>query len=361
MTTSFGKTPDGRETRLHTLQTPRGFRADIADYGGTIVRLFAPDRHGQFADVVLGCDRVEDYVAHPTFFGCIVGRVANRIAHGRFSLDGKTYRLATNNTPGGIPCHLHGGLKGFDSVIWRAEPLTTAPGPALRLQYRSVDGEEGYPGNLDVTVIYTLSEENALRIDYTATTDQATPINLTNHSFFNLAGEGAGSVLDHLLTLNARRYTPANAGLIPTGEVAPLAGTPLDFTNPHAIGERIDAPHEQLRLAGGYDQNFVIDRSDDSSALSASNELVPAATVWEPQSGRLLEVLTTEPGVQLYTGNFLDGTFAGKLGHVYPHRHGFCLETQHFPDSPNQPAFPSTILRPGAVFRSTTVYRFSAR
>lgn len=360
MTTSFGTTPDGRETRLHRLENARGLRAEITDYGGTLVRLFAPDRNGRLADVVLGFDRVEDYVASSSFFGCIVGRFANRIAHGRFSLDGHSYRLATNNSPGGLPCHLHGGVRGFDRAVWRAESLPTAAGPALRLHYRSAEGEEGYPGNLDVSVTYTLSE-HALRLDYVATTDRATPVNLTNHTFFNLAGEGAGSVLDHVLTLPARSYTPVNAGLIPTGEIAAVAGTPFDFTAPHAIGERIDAPHEQLRLAGGYDHNFVIDRTGDSPAPRSSPGLVPAATVWEPSSGRVLEVLTTEPGVQFYTGNFLDGSFAGKRGHVYQHRHGFCLETQHFPDSPNQPAFPSTIVRPGIDYRSQTVFRFGVQ
>jgi aldose 1-epimerase len=352
MTLSFGKTPDGRSARLFTLENSAGLRADISDYGGTIVRLFAPDRRGRLADVVLGFDRVEDYVAHSPFFGCLVGRVGNRIAHGRFTLNGRTHTLAINNTPGGLPCHLHGGLKGFDKAIWAAEPLNTAEGPALRLRYRSADGEEGYPGNLDTTVTYTLTAD-ALRLDYHAVTDQPTPVNLTNHTYFNLAGDGAGPILDHVLRLHAGRYTPTNAGLIPTGEVAPVAGTPLDFTAPHAIGERIAAPHEQLRFAGGYDQNFVIDRRDGS--------LVPAATAWEHTSGRVLEVLTTEPGMQFYTGNFLDGSFAGKLGRVYGHRHGFCLETQHFPDSPNQANFPSVILAPGAEYRSTTAFRFSVR
>lgn len=360
MTTSFGLTPDGRDCRLYTLENAAGLRADISDYGGTIVRLLAPDRSGRLADVVLGFDRAEGYVAHTSYFGCLVGRVANRIAGSKFSLDGRTFTLATNNTPAGIPCQLHGGLRGFDRALWRAEPLTTSAGPALRLHYRSVDGEEGYPGNLDVTVTYTLAG-SALHLDYVATTDQPTPVNLTNHTYFNLAGEGSGSVLDHVLTLHARRYTPANAGMIPTGEIAPVAGTPFDFTTPHALGERIAAPHPQLQLGAGYDHNFVIDRDGAAPAAGTPSEPVPAATVWEPRSGRLLEVLTTEPGVQLYTGNFLDGSLQGKGGEAYQHRHGFCLETQHFPDSPNQPTFPSVILRPGAVFQSTTVFRFSAR
>jgi aldose 1-epimerase len=353
MTKSFGRIPDGREAHLFTLQNASGLRADISDYGGTVVRLLTPDRQGQFADVVLGFDAVADYVKHSPYFGCIIGRFGNRIAGGRFSLEGQPYTLARNNSPGGVACHLHGGLRGFDKVMWRAEPFDAETGPALRLQYRSADGEEGFPGNLDVTVTYTLTRKNALRIDYLATTDRPTPVNLTNHTYFNLAGEGAGDVLGHVLTLNASRFTPVDAGLIPTGELALVDGTPFDFTAPHTIGERIEFPHEQLRLAGGYDHNFVLDHGGGT--------LAAAATVLEPQSGRLVEVLTTEPGVQFYSGNFLRGAFAGKHGHVYQRRHGLCLETQHFPDSPNQPSFPSTVLRPGDTLRSTTEYRFDAR
>lgn len=350
---SFGHAPGGHEARLYVLENANGFRAEITDYGGAIVRLFARDRKGQPGDVVLGFDRVEDYVAHSPYFGCIVGRVGNRIAHGRFTLDGQTYTLATNNEPGGIPCHLHGGRRAFDKVMWAAEPFRAPNGPALRLHYCSPDGEEGYPGNLDVTVIYTLESNDGIRIDYTAVTDQATPVNLTNHSYFNLAGEGAETILGHVVTLNASAYTPVNAGLIPRGELAPVEGTPLDFRAPHTIGERIDRPNEQLRFAGGYDHNFVVDRAGEGLAL--------AATVLEPQSGRILEVLTTEPGMQFYSGNFLRGGYAAKNGHVYLHRSGFCLETQHFPDSPNHPQFPTVILRPGETLHSTTVYRFSAR
>jgi len=349
----FGTTPDGHAARLFNLRNAQGVSADITDYGATVVRLFAPDRHGRLADVTLGFDRLDDYVARSPYFGCVIGRVGNRIAHGRFSLHGKTYTLALNNTPGGIPCHLHGGLRGFDKAVWRAEPFTRAGEAGLRLHHRSPDGEEGYPGNVDVVVTYTLTADNALRLDYEATTDQPTPINLTNHAYFNLAGEGAGDVLGHVLTIHARDYTPVNAGLIPRGHVAPLAGTPLDFSTPHPIGERINAPHEQLQLAGGYDHNYVI-----THAPGQPTALAPAATVVEPASGRILNVLTTEPGMQFYTGNFLDGSFPAKLGHVYQHRHGFCLETQHFPDSPNQPAFPSVIVAPGETLRSTTVYRF---
>lgn len=356
MITSFGKTPDGRETRLFTLKNADGFRADICDYGGTVVRLLAPDRQGALADVALGFERVSDYCERSPYFGCIVGRVGNRIAGGRFSLDGHTYPLAQNNTPGGMPCCLHGGKIGFDKVIWRATLAATSRGPALQLSHRSIDGDEGFPGNLEVTVTYTVTSDNTLQIDYEATTDRATPVNLTNHSYFNLAGEGAGDVLGHLVTLHASRYTPVNSGMIPTGQLAPVAGTPLDFTQPHVIGERINSSHEQVRYGLGYDHNFVIDQSAGGADIP-----ILAAHVAEPRSGRVMEVLTTEPGVQFYTGNFLDGTLTGKSGRVYGHRHGFCLETQHFPDSPNQPAFPSVILRPGAVLRSTTLFRFSVR
>jgi aldose 1-epimerase len=356
MKTFFGRTPDGRETHVYTLQNARGFRADIADYGGTVVRLFAPDRRGNPADVALGFDGVADYAAHSPYFGCIVGRVGNRIAGGRFTLDGREYPLAQNNRPAGLPCCLHGGKRGFDRVVWHVDPAHSAPRTVLRLTHRSADGEEGFPGNLDVAVTYTATADNALRIDYSATTDRATPVNLTNHSYFNLAGAGAGEVLGHVVTLHASRYTPVNAGMIPTGQLAPVAGTPLDFTTPQPIGARIHEPHEQLNFGLGYDHNFVIDR-----AGRAADEPVLAATVCEPQSGRVLEVLTTEPGVQFYTGNFLDGSFVGKGGHIYGQRHGFCLETQHYPDSPNQPAFPSIILRPGATLHSTTVYRFSSK
>jgi aldose 1-epimerase len=351
--TPFGRLPDGREAQLFTLKNARGLRVEISDYGGTIVRLFAPDRHGTLADIVLGFDRVEDYVAHSPYFGCLIGRFGNRIANGRFTLGGQTYELAKNNTPNGIPCHLHGGKQGFDKVLWRAETANRDGAEALRLRYHSPHLEEGYPGNLEVMVTYTLTHDNALRIDYSAATDQPTPVNLTNHAYFNLAGEGSGDVLGHVLTLHARSYTPVNAGLIPLGRIASVARTPFDFTSPGKIGQRIEMPNEQLRHAGGYDHNYVIDRSDDALTL--------AAAVLEPLSGRTMEVETTEPGIQFYSGNFLEGAFAGKLGHVYQRRHGFCLETQHFPDSPNQPKFPSTILQPGVTFASTTVYRFDAR
>lgn len=346
----FGTLPDRREARLFTLTHASGFSAAITDFAGAVVRLLVPDRAGRLADVTLGFDSVAPYVKDSPFFGALVGRVGNRIAGGQFTLDGRTYTLATNNAPGGIPCHLHGGQRGFDKVLWSAEPTTRDGQPALLLRYTSPDGEEGYPGTLAVAVTYSLTADQGLRIDYTATTDRPTPVNLTNHCYFNLAG--AGDVLGHEVTLHARRYTPVTAGLIPTGAVTPVAGTPFDFTTPHAIGARIGQNHEQLRFGGGYDHNWVLDSADGSLAL--------AATVREPASGRVMDVLTTEPGVQFYTGNFLDGQVPGKSGAAYPYRSGFCLETQHFPDSVNQPAFPSTILRPGQTYRSTTVYRFSA-
>jgi aldose 1-epimerase len=348
--TPFGTTSTGQETVLYTLQNSRGIRVDIADYGATVVRLLVPDRAGTLGDVVLGFETLASYEKDSPYFGCIVGRYGNRIARGKFVLDGKEYTLATNNTPGGIPCHLHGGRRGFDKVVWTATPKVRAGVPALELACTSTDGDEGYPGTLTVTVVYSLSEAGELRIDYRATTDQATPVNLTNHTYFNLRGDGAPSILDHVLQLRASHYTPVDAGLIPTGAIAPVAGTPFDFTAPHAIGERVNAAHEQIGFGGGYDHNWVLD--------SRNGALATAAIVREPVSGRTLEVLTTEPGIQFYCGNFLDGTLVGKSGRPYPFRSGFCLETQHYPDSPNQPAFPSTILRPGQTYTSTTIYRF---
>ena len=354
MIKTFGTAPDGREARLHTLENAGGIRAEISEYGGTVVRLFAPDREGRLADVVLGFDSVGDYIAHSPYFGCLIGRCSNRIAAGKFSLEGRLYTLACNNTPGGRPCHLHGGLKGFDKQWWQADRVETGSGAALRLRYRSRDGEEGYPGNLDVEVTYTVSADNALRIDYHASTDRTTPVNLTNHSYFNLAGAGSGSVHEHEVRLLAGSYTPGDEVLIPTGELAEVAGTPMDLRSFQAIGAalRDGQAHEQVRrAAGGFDHNWVIDGSERGGEQLA-------AQVREPTTGRTLEVWTDQPGVQFYTGSLLDGTVVGKDGHAYQKGDAFCLETQHVPDSPNRPSFPSTVLRPGETYRTSTVFRF---
>lgn len=321
----------------------------VMAYGAIIQRLRVPDRDGQWDDVVLGRDDLEGYRDASPYFGAVVGRYANRIAGGRFTLDGVSHELATNNGAH----HLHGGIRGFDKVVWDAEPFEIGEEVGVRFRRTSPDGEEGYPGTLKVEITYTLTPGGDLIFDYRATTDAATPVNLTQHSYFNLAGDGRRDVLDHRLTLHASRYTPVGQDLIPTGELAPVEGTPFDFRTPRAMGERIEADHPQIRVGGGYDHNFVLDR--DGAGAGA---LVLAARVEEPTSGRTLEVRTTEPGVQFYSGNFRDGPLAGKGGAVYRNRYGFCLETQHFPDSPNQPAFPSTILRPGREYRSRTVLSF---
>ncbi|MFQ5807555.1 MAG: aldose epimerase family protein [Phycisphaerae bacterium] len=349
----WGKTEDGQTAHLYTLTNKNGMTVRVTNYGCVIVSLTAPDRAGKYADVVLGFDRLDDYIKDSPHFGCVVGRYGNRIARGKFSLDGKTYALATNNEPGGIPCHLHGGNVGYDRVIWDAEAIIRAGAVGLKFHYLSRDGEEGYPGDLDVTMYYWLADTNELRIEYSATTDKATPVNLTHHSYFNLAGAGNGDILGHELMLAADRFTPVDAGLIPTGELRPVAGTPFDFTKPTAIGARVNKDDPQLKYGGGYDHNFVLSRWDGKLRL--------AATIYEPETGRFMEVLTTEPGVQFYCGNFLDGHHIGKGGKPYKHRFGFCLETQHFPDSPNKPQFPSCILRPDEEYRHVTVYRFSAR
>jgi aldose 1-epimerase len=345
----FGKTKDGKEVTLFTLTNAKGMRAEITNYGGIVTVLTAPDRDGKFADVVLGFDKLDDYLKGHPFFGALVGRYGNRIAKGRFTLDGKTYELAVNNGPN----HLHGGRVGFDKAVWQAQALKAADGPSLRLIHVSPDGDEGYPGKLSCMVVYTLTNDNELRVEYRAKTDKPTHVNLTQHSYFNLAGQGEGDILGHEVTINADHFTPVDQGLIPTGEIRPVEGTPFDFRKPTAIGKRIDADDEQIRFGKGYDHNFVLNRKGEGLSL--------AATVHEPKTGRVMEVLTTEPGVQFYCGNFLDGSNVGKGGKVYKHRYGFCLETQHFPDSPNQPKFPSTVLRPDQEYRTTTVYRFSAK
>jgi aldose 1-epimerase len=345
----FGKTAAGQPVDLFVLTNANGLQAAITNYGAIVTSLTAPDRAGKLADVVLGFDTLDGYLGNHPYFGAICGRYANRIAQGTFTLDGRKYTLARNNGDN----HLHGGLKGFDKVVWQAQEVRGDGGPALKLTYVSKDGEEGYPGTLTVTVTYALTDKNELRIDYHATTDKPTPVNLTQHSYFNLAGQGNGDILGHELLIHADRFTPVDAGLIPTGERRRVEGTPLDFRKPVAIGARINQDDEQLRFGRGYDHNWVLNKK--------GAELSLAARAYEPTTGRVLEVSTTEPGMQFYCGNFLDGSNVGKGGKVYKHRFGFCLETQHFPDSPNKPDFPSTILRPGEEYRTTTVYKFSAQ
>ena len=347
--TAFGKTSAGAPVELYTLSNVHGMKVEIMTYGGAVVSLMAPDRHGQFADVVLGMDSVAGYQKQTAFFGALIGRYGNRIGHGQFQLDGQTYKLPKNDGDN----TLHGGPQGFDKRIWKVHK---AQGTAIELTYVSHDGEEGFPGTLTATVIYTLTARNELKLDYSATTDKDTVVNLTNHSYFNLAGAGEGNILQDQLTLYADRFTPVDAGLIPTGELRAVAGTPFDFTKPTAIGARIGENDPQLQYAKGYDHNWVINKGNQ-----ADGPLTKAAEVYDPASGRVLEVFTTEPGVQFYTGNFLDGTIHGKGGKVYPFRGAVCLETQHFPDSPNKPEFPSTELKAGQTYHSTTVYRFSAR
>jgi aldose 1-epimerase len=338
---------DGRPVTLYTLTNSHGVEIRAMNYGGIILSIRVPDRKGQLADVVLGHETLEGYVPNPPFLGAVVGRYANRIANGTFTLDGKKYELPKNDGPN----TLHGGIKGFDKVVWDGEPLKGKTGVAFT--YLSKDGEEGFPGNLKVKVTYTLTDANELVIDYEAATDKATPINVSQHSYFNLAGEGNGDILSHEIMINADRFTPVDKNLIPTGELRPVKGTPFDFTTPTKIGAHIDDNYEQLVLGRGYDHNFVLDRKGEGLTL--------AARVYEPTTGRVLEVSTDQPGVQFYTGNFLDGTVTGKQGDVYKHRYGFCLETQHYPDSPNHPDFPSTILKPGETFHSKTVFKFSAK
>ncbi len=342
----FGVMPDGRIALLYTLANANGVRVRLTNIGGSIVGLETPDRNGAPADIVLGYDNAEQYVANKPHFGCVVGRFANRIAKGRFTLDGVTYQLATNNREN----HLHGGPQGFARKLWNVEPVEEVDAVCVRLRYVSPDGEESYPGTLTCIVTYRLTDANELRIDYEATTDAPTIVNLTNHSYFNLAGHGAGDILNHELTINADRFTPVDPSLIPTGEVRSVEGTPLDFRAPRTIGARIDGDYEQLRLGRGYDHNYVLNGSADGLCF--------AARVSEPSSGRVLEAYTTQPGVQLYTGNMLDGTEIGKGGKAYLRRFGFCLETQHFPDSPNRPEFPSVVLRPGERYAQTMVFRF---
>jgi aldose 1-epimerase len=345
----FDRTPDGQSVDLITLRNQAGVEVRIMTYGATILSLKTPDRAGALDDITLGFDTFAPYVDKSPYFGAVVGRYGNRIAKGKFTLDGQTYTLATNNGAN----HLHGGLKGFDKKVWKADTFQNVSGVGVKLTYTSADGEEGYPGTLTAEVTYTLTDKNQLIVDYRATTDKATVLNLTQHTYFNLAGGKANDILGHELMLNADRYTPVDDTLIPTGELAQVAGTPFDFRTATAIGARIGQDNEQLKRGKGYDHNWVLTRQGEGVNL--------AARVLEPTTGRTLEVSTTEPGIQFYSGNFLDGTITGKGGRVYPQRSGFCLETQHFPDSPNHPSFPSTVLRPGQDFKSQTVFTFGTQ
>jgi len=341
--------PDGTAVDIYTLTNANGIEAKITNYGGIIVSMKVPDKDGKLEDVVLGYDHLAGYLKKTPYFGCIVGRYCNRIANGKFSLPGVEYILAQNNGEN----HLHGGMKGFDKVVWDAEKVRHNDDVGLKLTYLSKDGEEGYPGNLSVAVIYTLTNDNALTIDYSAITDKETVVNLTNHSYFNLADCGQEDILGHEMMINANRFTPIDEGLIPTGEIGNVRGTPLDFTRAMTIGARIDQEDQQLTYGLGYDHNYVLNNSDGNLTL--------AARVYEPKTKRVMEVYTKEPGMQFYSGNFLDGSITGKGGVVYQKRHGFCLETQHFPDSPNKPNFPSTALKPGEEYKTTTIYQFSVK
>ena len=345
--TAFGNMPDGQAIDLYTLTNRHGMQAAITNYGGTVVRLITPDRNGHMDDVVLGFGNLAGYLQTEPYLGALIGRYGNRVGHAQFTLDGVTYHLAKNDGDN----TLHGGLKGFDKRVWTARDVSSKGAPALELKYLSKDGEESFPGNLSVTVVYSLTDDNELKIDYSAVTDKDTVLNLTNHSYFNLAGQGNGDILKDQIMISADRFTPVDAGLIPTGELKSVAGTPFDFRKSGVIGARINDSDEQLKLGKGYDHNFVINRTGPGLML--------AARVTEPTSGRVMEVLTTQPGVQFYTGNFLDGTLHGKGGKVYKQRYALCLETQHFPDSPNKPSFPTTELKPGETYKETTVYRFT--
>ncbi|MCJ7779108.1 MAG: galactose mutarotase [Sedimentisphaerales bacterium] len=341
---SFGQTPDGQSVILYTLKNPNGFTAKIMNYGATLVSLEAPDKNGKFADVTLGFDKLDGYLKDHPYFGVIVGRYANRIGKAKFSLDGVEYKLAANNGAN----HLHGGIKGFDKVVWETEDVKAKGDTAMvKLTYISKDGEEGYPGTLTSRVTYALTKDNELKINYEAETDKTTIVNLTNHAYWNLAGQGSGDILGHELMLKADKYTPVDEGLIPTGEIKSVKDSPMDFTKPETIGSRID------KVPGGYDHNFVLNSDGGKLAL--------AARVYEPTSGRIMEIYTTEPGIQFYTGNFLDGSITGKAGKVYKKNYGFCLETQHFPDSPNKPSFPSVVLKPGEKYTTMTVHKFSTK
>jgi len=343
---------DFSSIKLYKLKNKNGMEVHVTNFGAIITSILVPDRDGKMGDIALGYNDVSGYInaVDKPYFGAIVGRYGNRIANGKFTIDGEEYTLATNNGPNA----LHGGVIGFDKVVWDAEAKISSGGQQVILKYLAKDREEGYPGNLQVQVTYTLNDQNQLLVDYHATTDKATPVNLTQHTYFNLKGEGNGDILGHELTLHASHYTPVNETLIPTGELAPVAGTPFDFRKAKAIGRDIEQDNEQLRFGGGFDHNWVLNEAPRGA-------MRPAAEVYEPTSGRLMTITTTEPGIQFYCGNFLDGRLKGKSGQSYVHRGGFCLETQHFPDSPNQPKFPTTILKPGQTYKTQTVFGFSSR
>ena len=345
----FGKTPEGQAVEIYTLRNSKGAEAAILTYGGIVQKLTVPDKNGKFADVVLGFDDLQGYIDKSPYFGALIGRYGNRIGGAKFTLDGKTYTLATNNGPNS----LHGGLKGFDKAVWTARPMQTAQGPALILTYASLDGEEGFPGNLLVTATYTLTDDNALKLECTATTDKPTVVNLTHHSYFNLSGQGNGDILGHIVQINADQTTPVDAGLIPTGELKSVNGTPFDFRKPAAIGARINEPDIVLQYGPGYDHNWVINKPLGQLGLQARVE--------EPATGRVMEVWSDEPGLQFYAGNFLDGSIVGKGGVTYQIRTGFCMEPQHYPDSPNKANFPSVLLKPGQTFHNTIIYKFSVK
>jgi aldose 1-epimerase len=344
----FGKMPDGKEVKIFTLTNKNGLEAKVTEYGAILVSLKVPDKAGKLADVTLGYDTLEGWLSNTSYLGATVGRFGNRIKDGKFTLDGKEYTLATNNDPGGIPCHLHGGVKGFDKVLWTGK---AAGDNAVEFTYLSKDGEEGYPGNLNVKVTYTLTDDNELKWEAEATTDAPTIVNIVHHTYWNLTGDASNSINGHELTLKAPQYLPTNAGLIPTGEIAPVAGTPMDFTTPQVIGSRVDQDFEALKLGGGYDHCWVLEKGEGVRL---------AARLKDPQTGRVMEVHTDQPGIQFYGGNFLDGTITGKGGVKYAKRTGLCLETEGFPDSPNQPCFPSPVLRPGETYRHVMIHRFSA-
>lgn len=345
----YGKMPDGQEVKIFTLTNSNGLRAKVTEYGAILVSMETPDKSGKIADITHGYDTLAGWLTNKSYFGATVGRFGNRIKDGKFTLEGKSYSLATNNDPGGIPCHLHGGIKGFDKVLWSGK---VTPDQGVELTYVSKDGEEGYPGTLTVKVTYTLTAENELKWEAKATTDAPTILNLVHHSYWNLSGDPKTPITDHILTLNAESFLPTDIGLIPTGKITPVAGTPLDFTKPTVIGERIDADFEALKFGGGYDHAWVLPKAEGVQL---------AARLEDPKTGRVMEVSANQPAIQFYSGNFLDGTETGKGGVVYAKRTALCLETEGFPDAPNQPSFPSAVLRPGETYQHTMIHKFSTK